>query len=169
MAKDDPLGFGGSMGAGTIRIQQGHNQRGKGIYRVTLPMEVVKHMGWHGGMFLTYYPTKARELVLVPQGQALTHHSPDYDGSWEPPPQPDREVRPGSVEAAIQKSSRELDAIETSLSRVLKGDSIKERERKERELLEKGEREYREWEAEVERKKRKQKQDQSRSRSRSRR
>lgn len=100
-----------SMTAGNLKIQQKHTRQGKPLCFVPIPMAAMEVLGWQPGQWLTYYPTKGRELVLVSQGQALLHVSPDYDLSTQPEPKPLLGVRPGSVEARRIEVETELEGM----------------------------------------------------------
>lgn len=85
------------MTTGMLRIRAYMTQRGRPAANITIPIEIMQAFGWMPGQYLLYYPTEAKELVLVNQGQAIKHLSPDYDLSMSPKGEPLPPPRAGSI------------------------------------------------------------------------
>lgn len=108
-----------STAAGRVKIMQRWNQRGKPLLWIVLPERAVEHMRWLPGMFLTYYPTINRELVLVREDQVLMHVSPDYDlDAMKESVREQKGPRPGSVAAREVEVTEYLESLERRMERA---------------------------------------------------
>lgn len=85
-----------------LKIRSYTTARGKPLAQITIPIEVMQRFGWMPGMYLLAYPTAGKELVLVEQGQAVHHVSPDYDLAFSPTGRPMPPPRPGSVDELVE-------------------------------------------------------------------
>jgi len=86
-----------SVAAGQLKIQQKHNRRGKPMCFIPLPDRALELLDWQPGQYLSYYPTKAGELVLVRHDAMLAHFFPDYDFRASAPPAPSLRPRVDSL------------------------------------------------------------------------
>jgi hypothetical protein len=110
-----------SYATGTLKIRQVYIRTGHSICALTIPAAVLKHLGWKPNTLMTYYPTVAGELVIVPHGQVLAHVSPDYDRRGEPEADEIRGPRPGSIAARELEVDDHMQELHERVARANKG------------------------------------------------
>lgn len=115
--------------AGVVKIRAYNTRSGHPLAVITVPTEVMREFGWQPGMYLQFYPTTGRELVLVRQDQALLHLSPDYDLSLTKMGKPMPGPRPNSVAEREVEMDEHYERLQQKLAGIGRGGRMSEASR----------------------------------------
>lgn len=110
-----------STASGNVKIQQRHSRLGQPYCSIPIPAAVMELLEWQPGMYVTYYPTKAGELVIVRQDAVLHHVFPDYDFRAAAVPREWLGPKRGSVQQAAVEVEEQYDVLADLLTGKLKG------------------------------------------------
>lgn len=99
--------------SGVVKIRQVYSRAGYNYYAVTLSRGLIEALGWTGGMYLMFYPTKDGGVKFLPRDRVSDVFEDVDTEAIKASGQavPERGPRPGSVAFAEMRGHQRIDEM----------------------------------------------------------